>query len=149
MTTLPPDPMLVGFIKPTLDTPFHIDVSWWEKSGLDFNIELLSHLCPEHREAYMGRPPGEKIDWIDKMTGEVRQVAGLEYVIHLHCSKRTDYVTQAPTLMEAVFRVFLSNENAPMTPRQLAPIVGYPAKQILQVLSGHQVRKGLRPIMTL
>ena len=147
MTTLPPNPALVGFIKPTVDTPFHIDVSWWEKRGLDFDIELLSHLCPELLEAYVGRPPGEKIDWIDKLTGEVRQIDGLQYIIQVHCSKQPDYLSQASTLVEAIFRVFLTNENEPLTPRQLASLVGYPAKQILQVLSARQVRKGLRPVL--
>jgi len=147
MATLPPDPALVGFIKPTLDTPFHIDVVWWEKKGLDFNVELLSHLCAEHREAYGGRLPMDKIDWIDKLTGEVQQVDGLQYIIQMHCSKQPDYFTQATTLVEAVFRVFLGNGNEPLTPRQLSPLVGYPAKQVLRVLSARQVRKGLRPVL--
>ncbi|MGC9356245.1 MAG: hypothetical protein ACP5GX_00160 [Anaerolineae bacterium] len=147
MATLPPDPVLTQFIKPTLDTPFHIDDGWWERKGLDRNIELLSHLCVEHRATYSGGQwLGETIDWVDWATGEVRQVEGLQYIISTHCSKQPGYVEQAPTLVEAIFRVFLSNGNEPLTPRQLAVLVGYPPKQILRILSGRQVKKGLRPV---
>jgi hypothetical protein len=147
MVTLPPNPALTGFIKPGLDTPFHIDFSWFEKQGLDINVELLSHLCAEHRNAYHGQSLAEKIDWIDWMTGEVKQVEGLHYIISRHCSKQPGYVREASTLVASVFRVFLSNSNQPQTPRQLAPLVNYPETQILRVLSGRLVSKGLRPVL--
>ncbi len=147
MVTLPPNPALTGFIKPGLDTPFHIDFSWFEKQGLDINVELLSHLCAEHRNAYHGQSLAEKIDWIDWMTGEVKQVEGLNYIISRHCSKQPGYVREASTLVASVFRVFLSNSNQPQTPRQLAPLVNYPEAQILRVLSGRLVSKGLRPVL--
>lgn len=146
MVTLPPNPVLTGFIKPTLDTPFHIDFLWWQKQGLDFNVELLSHLCAEHRAAYSGQALNEKIDWIDWTTGEVKQVEGLHYVISRHCSKQPGYVRETSTLLAAVFRVFLTNENQPQTARQLALQVSYPDTQILRVLAGRQVNKGLRPV---
>ena len=147
MVTLPPNPVLTGFIKPTLDTPFHIDFSWWQKQGLDLNVELLSHLCAEHRAAYSGQALNEKIDWVDWTTGEVKQVEGLHYIIGRHCSKQPGYVREASTLLAAVFRVFLLNGNQPQTPRQLATQVSYPEAQILRVLSGRQVSKGLRPVL--
>lgn len=147
MVTLPPNPALTGFIKPTLDTPFHIDLGWFQRQGLDFNVELLAHLCAEHRAAYHGQPLNEKIDWIDWATGEIRQVDGLRHVIIRHCSKQPGYIREGSTLISAVFRVFLSNDNQPQTPRQLAALVHYPETQILKVLSGHSVNKGLRPVL--
>jgi len=146
MVTLPPNPALTGFIKPTLDTPFHIDFVWFEKQGLDVNVELLSHLCAEHRAAYQGQSLAEKIDWIDWTTGEVKQVEGLHYIINRHCSRQPGYVREASTMVASVFRVFLSNDNQPQTPRQLAALVNYPDAQILRVLSGRLVSKGLRPV---
>ncbi len=146
MVTLPPDITLTHYIKPTVDTPFHIDYEWWEKQGLDLNVKLTAHLCPEHREAYTGQRVGEKIDWIDWETGEVRPVEGLQYVITTHCSKEPGYVLQAPTLIEGIFRVFLSNGNQPLSPRGLSPLVGQRSEQILRVLSGRVIRKGLRPV---
>jgi hypothetical protein len=147
MATLPPNPALTRFIKPTLDTPFYVDYGWWEQRGLDLNIKLLSHLCPEHREAYAGQTVGDKIDWIDWDTGAVRPVDGLQYVITTHCSKQPGYVVQAPTLIEAIFRAFLSNANQPLTPRALAPLVGHRPEQILRVLAGRNVQLGLRPLL--
>jgi hypothetical protein len=37
-------------IKPTLDTTFHIDYGWWERTGEDLRTYQLSHLAPEQRE---------------------------------------------------------------------------------------------------
>lgn len=147
MTVLPPDPALSRFVKPTVDTPFHIDYQWWEKQGLDLNVQLQAHLCAEHREAFQGQRVGDKIDWIDLETCEVKQVDGLQYIISTHCSNVPGYIMQAPTLVEAVFRVFLSNGNRPMTPKALAPLVGQRPEQILNVLSGHSARRGLRPVL--
>jgi hypothetical protein len=146
MAVLPPDPALAQFIKPTLDTPFHIDFDWWVKQGLDVNIKLISHLCPTHREAFAGQPVDDTIDWVDWETGEVRPVDGLQYVITTHCSQQPGYVLQAPTLIEAIFRAFLSNANQPLTPRKLAPMVGHLPEQVLRVLAGRTVRLGLRPM---
>ncbi|HQE92483.1 MAG TPA: hypothetical protein PLH19_07360 [Anaerolineae bacterium] len=147
MSTLPPVPALARFIKPTVDTPFHIDYRWWEEQGLDFNVQLLQHLSPELREAYSGQRLGEKIDLIDWDTGEVQQVEGLQYLITTRCSKEPDYILHAPTLLEAIFRAFLSNGNRPLSPRALAPLVGYPPERILRVLAGTTVWKGLRPVI--
>jgi hypothetical protein len=147
MSTFPPVPALARFVKPTLDTPFHIDYSWWDEQGLDFNIQLLQHLSPELREVYTGQRIGEKIDLIDWDTGEVRQVEGLQYLITTRCSKEPGYILRAPTLLEAIFRAFLSNGNHPLSPRALAPLVGHPSEQVLRVLSGATVRKGLRPVI--
>ncbi|HEY89442.1 MAG TPA: hypothetical protein G4N98_06890 [Thermoflexia bacterium] len=145
MVALVPDLKLMHFIKPTVDTPFHIDYSWWDKHALDINIELLAHLCPTHREVYQQQQTGAEIDWIDWVTGEVQKVAGLQYVITTHCSQEPGYITHAATLVGTIFRVFLANGNTPLTPEQLAGKIEYPAGQILRVLAGRKVRKGLRP----
>ena len=147
MTTFSPDPHLAHLIKPTIDTPFHIDYSWWDDQGLDLNVQLMAHLTPDLQEIYAGQRVGEKIDLIDWDTGEVQQVEGLQYLIATRCSKEPGYIMQAPTLVEAVFRVFLSNGNRPMSPRTLSPMVGQQPEKILRVLSGPHVRRGLRPVL--
>ncbi len=145
MSDLASNPALSRFIKPTMDTPFWIDMQWWEDQGLDFDVALFSHLCPEHQAAYRGRQLPKVIDWVDPRTGEVKPVPGLLHIIATHCSQQPGYVRQAPTMLEAIFRVFLQNGNQPLTARELAIRTGYPARQILRVLSGRRVRKGLRP----
>ena len=147
MSELASNPVLSRFIKPTLETPFWIDLEWWERQGLDFDVALLDHLCPEHRAAFSGRQLPKTIDWVDPQTGEVKPVPGLRHIIATHCSKQPRYVKDAPTLIEAIFRVFLSNDNHPLTPRELSVLVDRSPEQILRVLSGRQVRNGIRPVV--
>ncbi len=132
-------------VKPTLDTPFHIDYSWWERQGLQIGVELRAHLCQEHRAIYSDYLDTEKIDWVDDRTGEVTQVDGLQHVLQTHCSKQPDYINEKLSLVDAVFRVFLANGNRPMTCRELSNIIGHPADKILLTLAGSRVYKGIRP----
>ncbi len=147
MATLPLDPKMIHFVHPTVDTPFHIDYSWWEREGMDVNVQLVAHLCPEHREVYAGQRV-EMIDWVDPDTCEVRPVDSLQYLIATHCGKQPGYITNAPTVVEAIFRVFLSNGNQPLSPRKLAPLLGVSEERILRILAGKQVHKGLRPVLS-
>ena len=84
--TIPP--LLPKLVKPTLDTPFHIDYAWWEKQGLQINTELRAHLCQEHQAVFSEHFDTDKIDWVDEKTGEVTQVDGLQHVLQAHCSKQ-------------------------------------------------------------
>jgi hypothetical protein len=88
----------------------------------------------------------EKIDWIDKKTGEVTKVDGLQHVLQVHCSQQPDYINENLSLVDAVFRVFLANGNDPLPATELSQLVGRPAEKILQTLSGFRVYKGVRPI---
>ncbi len=133
-------------IKPTVDTSFHIDYDWWDRQGLDIGVELRSHLCREHREAFGPELAAEdEIDWIDQRTGEVRRVNGLQHVLHIHCSKQPDYIRDSLPLIDAVFRVLLARGNQPMTPRELGSATGRYPERILRTLRGPRVYKGIRP----
>lgn len=132
-------------VKPTLDTPFHIDYSWWERQGLRISVELRAHLCQEHRAIYSEHLDAEKIDWVDGETGEVTQVDGLQHVLQVHCSKQPDYISENLSLVDAVFRAFLANGNKPMSCRELSNIVGHPPEKILRTLAGGRIYKGIRP----
>ncbi len=145
MATLPPVSAVSGFIKPTLDTPFHIDYSWWQSGKYDLRVELLKHMCPEHQALYR-QQTGVTVDWIDWETGEVRQVDGAHYIITKHCSQQPGYITQGGTLLEMIFRVFLSNGNQPLSAREISALVGQPPEQVLSVISQQGSKyKGLRP----
>jgi len=136
---------LPTLVKPTLDTPFHIDYSWWERKNLHISVELRTHLCAEHREVFGEHFDTEKIDWIDMKTGEVTQVDGLQHVLQIHCSKQPGYINEHLTLVDAVFRVFLANGNTPSTCRELSNIIGHPPEKILRTLVGRRIYKGIRP----
>jgi hypothetical protein len=134
-------------IKPTLDTPFCISHDWWEREGRDFRMELRSHLCQEHREVYADYLNTEAIDWVDPKTGEVVRVDGLQHIIRKHCSRQPGYIGDQISLVDAVFRVFLTNGNVPLTPRELANVINRPAETILRTLSGGKTYQGLRPVV--
>ena len=142
-TVVPPS--MPTLVKPTLDTPFHIDYGWWERKGLQVSVELRNHLCQEHQAVFSEHFDTEKLDWVDAKTGEVTRVDGLQHILRVHCSKQPDYVAEDLSLIDAIFRVFLANGNAPLTCRELSSIVGRPADRILPTLAGRQVYKGIRP----
>lgn len=136
-----------SLVKPTLETPFHIDFEWWNREGRDLRVYLHSHLCPHHREVFGAHDEQQLVDWIDDVTAEVTQVNGIEHALRVHCSQQPDYMTQHTTLVDAVFRVYLSNGNTPLTAPQLAEATGRSAQVILRTLSGTRVYKGLRPVV--
>lgn len=136
---------LPTLVKPTLDTPFHINYSWWERQRLQINVELRTHLCQEHRAVFSEHFDTEKIDWVNEKTGEVTQVDGLQHVLQVHCSKQPGYINEHLSLVDAIFRMFLANGNAPLTCKELSNIVGQPPEKILRTLSGQRVYKGIRP----
>jgi hypothetical protein len=142
--TIPPT--VPKLVKPTLDTPFHIDYDWWKRKGLQINVELRAHLCQEHQTVFSDHCDTEKVDWVDKKTGEVTRVDGLQHVLQVHCSKQPDYINNDLSLVDAVFRVFLANGNEPLTSKELSAIIGRPAERILSTISGLRVYQGIRPV---
>ena len=63
-----------------------------------------------------------------------------------HCARRPKFVTEQTAMVEAVFRLFLTNENMPMTAEELGSLLNRPPTTILRTLSGPRVYKGLRPL---
>lgn len=133
-------------IKPTLETHFHIDYSWWERNNdEDLRIYLLSHLPPEVRERMAHQEAGSVVDFIDPETGEVRTLDELGRALQ-DAAKAPDFINPYTSVVDCIFRVFLANGNTPMTPRELADAINRPAATILKTLSGGRVYKGIRPV---
>ena len=145
MTTSVPALKSARFVKPTLDTPYHIDFEWWNKEGRDLRVYLKSHLCEAHRELYSDASVHDAIDWIDMQTGEVKPIDGILYQLRVHCSQQPDYITEFTSVVDAVFRVFLVNDNQLLSVRQLGERIGKDPDLILKTISGKMVYKGLRP----
>jgi hypothetical protein len=143
MTTTPKS---ARSLRPTLDTPFHIDYDWWNKADRDLRVYLRSHLCAEHRaqNTEFGLD-AEMIDWIDPQTAEIKRMDGLVLQMRTHCAQQPDYITEHTSIVDAAFRVFLTNDNQPLTPQQLAERIERDAETILKTLGGKQVYQGLRP----
>jgi len=133
-----------ALIKPTLDTRYHIDYSWWERSSDDLRVYLLSHLLPEQRERLSQTTEQRVVDYIDPETAEVTQLDELGLAIQI-AAKDPNFINPHTSLVDSIFRVFLSNNNEPLSPRELGERTGRPASTILKTLSGSQIYKGIRP----
>lgn len=134
-----------SLVKPTVNTPFHIDFAWWKKNERDWHVYLRSLLCADHQEAFANTEEGETIDWVDPVTAEVKPVEGVQNALMTHCVKQPDFLTSQTALVEAVFRLFLTNGNAPMSSGELGARLNRPPETILRTLAGARVYKGIRP----
>ena len=143
MTTTP---RLNRLIRPSIDTPFHIDFEWWNKADRNLRVYLRSHLCAEHRETYTGANTDvEEIDWIDPQTAEVKRLDGMLLDLRTHCSRQPDYITEHTSIVDAAFRVFLVNDNQPLSIRELADRIERDPELVLKTIGGRQTYQGLRP----
>ena len=134
-----------SLLKPTVQTPFHIDFQWWKQNERDWHVFLRSLLCFEHQAAFANYEEGQLIDWIDPLTAEVKTVDGIEHALMSHCALQPDFVNERTALVEAVFRLFLVNGNSPMSAEDLSARLNRPADTILRTLAGPRVYRGLRP----
>lgn len=132
-------------IKPTLDTKFHIDYSWWDNDPEDLRIYLLSHLMPEQRDQISQSEEHKIVDYVDPDTGEVFQLDELKLAIQI-ASKDPNFINTQTSLVDSIFRVFLANGNLPMNTRELADRTQRSATTILKMLTGGRIYKGIRPI---
>ena len=133
-------------VKPTLDTKFHIDYSWWEREDRELRTYLISHLLPEQRAHFENNQETGLIDWVDPENAEVRRVDALQQAL-AKAAQDPQYITDHTTLVDAVFRVFLANGNKPLSPNELGKLLNRSPATILRTLSGAQVYKGLRPLL--
>ena len=134
-----------SLVKPTVNTPFHVDFDWWKKNERDWHVYLRSLLCADHQEIFANVEEGEMIDWVDPATAEVKPVDGIQNALMTHCVKQPDFLTEQTAMVEAVFRLFLTNGNIPMTSQELGKRLNRSPETILRTLAGPRVYKGLRP----
>jgi hypothetical protein len=133
-----------SLVKPTVNTPFHIDFDWWQNNDREWRVHLRSCLPPEYQQAFAEMDDTE-VDWIDPETAEVQRVDGLQHTLINYAANYPDFITARTTLVEAVFRVLLANGNSAMTPTELGERLNRPANMILRTVSGVRVYKGIRP----
>jgi hypothetical protein len=134
-----------SLVKPSVNTPFHIDFDWWKKNERDWHVYLRSLLCAEHQEVFANIEEEQTIDWVDPITAEVKPVEGIQNALMTHCVKQPDFLTGQTALVEAVFRLFLANGNIPMTSDELGARLNRPPETILRTLASARVYKGIRP----
>ncbi|OGO31264.1 MAG: hypothetical protein A2136_06960 [Chloroflexi bacterium RBG_16_54_11] len=142
-----PDVKRASRVRPTIQTPFHIDFNWWQLRDRDWRVFLQSLLCPDHQQAFAELPEDHMVDFVDPQTAEVQRVDGLQHVLITHCAKRDGFISPRTTLVDAIFRIFMANGNIPMTPMELSQESGRSSDLILRVLTGERIYRGLRPVM--
>jgi hypothetical protein len=135
----------MSLLKPSVNTPFHIDFDWWKKNERDWHVFLRSLLCPEHQDAFADMEESNMIDWIDPQTAEVKPVDGIQHTLMTHCALLPEFSDARTAVVEAVFRIFLVNGNVPISAGDLAKKLGRPADTILRTIAGPRIYRGLRP----
>ena len=134
-----------SLVKPTLDTPFHIDFSWWRQNDREWRV-FLRGLLGEEKEAELADVNlDERVDWVDPHTGEVSQVDVLQYLLSTYYTQQGDG-EGGTSLIESIFRSYLKNGNSPLSSRQLGEALGRPPQTILRTLAGLRVYRGIRPV---
>jgi len=134
-----------SIVKPTIDTPFHIDFSWWKEHDNNWRVFLVSCLCPEHKPLFEDQNEEVMIDWVNPDTAEVTSLDGLQHILMSHCAKQPGFLASDIPLVDLVFRVFLTNGNTPLSPTELSQQLSQPSSKILQTFGGMRVYRGIRP----
>jgi hypothetical protein len=124
--------------RPTIETKFHIDSTWWEQIGRDFRLYLHGALCSTCQAELT--PTGgslETVDYVDPQTAEVRRINELWARLLFHCSQQAEYVEPNTPLISAIFRSLLASGNRPMSAKELHRRIGKSDPQIiLRILAG-------------
>ena len=136
-----------SLVKPSTSTPFHIDFAWWKENDNNWRVFLMDYLCAEHQALFADETDGKMIDYIDPVTAEVHEIDGVQEKLMKHCSKQEGFVEENHSVVDNVFRIFLSNGNTPLTPDQIGDFTGKSGETILKLLSGSRVFMGVRPYL--
>jgi hypothetical protein len=140
---------MAKYVKPTLETKFHIDFNWWQKKGQNLRAYLQSHAFQEALDQFADYEPEQTFDWIDPDTGEVFQINLLWYFLHKHCHRQPDFIDQLTPLTTAIFRAFIANNNTPLSPVEIYQEIHKKSPEvILRTIGGHRVYQGIRPVTT-
>jgi len=138
----------MSLVKPTIDTPFHIDFNWWSQHDREWRVYLLSLLSDEEKERFAELiEGGEMVDFVDPETAEVVQVDGLQHVLITHTAQKEGFLDEHTALVEAIFRLFLKNGNGPMDVQEIGEQLGREPIPILRTLTGGRVYRGIRPVI--
>lgn len=138
---------MAKYVKPSLDTKFHIDFTWWQKKGQNLRAQLQSHACASAKELYQQAGDDTTFDWIDPQTGEVFQIDLLWHLVHTHCSQQPDFIDEMTPLTTAIFRTFIANNNTPLSPVELHQKLQKKTPDlILRTVGRRRIYNGIRPV---
>jgi len=132
--------------RPTVDTPFQINLDWWERHQQDFTSYLRDALCQECLKQFPADVALTEIDLVDPVTAEVRRLNSLWACLVETCSRKPGYISPELPLATALFRALLTRGNAPLSPNDMQHLIGRSSPQtILRVLTGPTPIFGILP----
>ncbi len=106
-------------------TAYSIDESWFAENSFEFDDVLRARMC-ESCAGRLGESLEERHTVMDPKTKRTRfdfrktsYGADPAKVIRDDCSKKKDYITPDMATLEAIFRVYLAKDNAPMSMAQV------------------------------
>lgn len=134
------------FFRPTENTHFHIDYGWFEKNGQDVNVLINKCLTPEQIERLADEPLNEQLDVVDEQTGEVQRVTRAVQFIREERANDPDFISVKTPVSEALFRIFLLNNNQPLSAADLAARINRKPEEILRQFGGRVVYNGIRAV---
>lgn len=134
------------FFRPTENTHFHIDYGWFEKNSQDVNVLINKCLTPEQIERLADVPLNEAVDVVDEQTGEVQRVTKAVQFIREERAGDPDFISPKTPVSEAVFRIFLLNNNQPLSAMELAARINRRPEEILRQFGGRVVYNGIRAV---
>ncbi|MBX7213633.1 MAG: hypothetical protein K1X39_06405 [Thermoflexales bacterium] len=132
--------------RPTEETKFHIDQSWFEKSGLDFRIAVFKCLSAEQQERIGEPSAAQTYDYVNPATGEIERIDTVLRTVRQEGPGDPNFITPRAPVAESAFRVFLLNGNQPLSPTELSTRLNRKPSEILAHLGGRVVYNGIRPI---
>ncbi len=134
------------YIRPTLQTKYHIDFDWWRKQSQSLHRYLAEHLCDECKLSADSGESDKLTDWVDPDTAQVLSIDHLWYAIYNHCSRTPEFGGDDLTLVTAIFRLFIANNNIPLTPVEIQQrLHRKDARTILRTIGGKTTYKGIKP----
>jgi hypothetical protein len=138
--------MLMKIFRPTEQTLFHIDYEWFDQKGQDVNVLIDKCLTPDQIAQLGESRHSNPVDVIDDQTGEVRREDAVLRLLRSEYAKDPNFITRRTPVFEAAFRIFLVNNNQPLTSIELAKLMSRRPSEVLTQLSGRVVYNGIKPV---
>jgi hypothetical protein len=127
-----------------VNTPFHIDLAWWESRGRSLRRFLAEIL--DEKDADLA--PQSPMDYIDLQTAEVYQIDPLWVQVLNTQARRPEYITPVTPLTNALLRAFIENVNQPLSATDLQRRISRSNPEtVLRVLRTARLEYGIVPVV--